>query len=58
MRGNEMRFRAMAQHVSDIVAVLNAEGRIMYSSPSATRSRPRSHNAQGRSSLARSALSC
>ncbi len=37
MRGNEMRFRAMAQHVSDIVAVLNAEGRIVYSSPSATR---------------------
>jgi len=37
MRGNEMRFRAMAQHVSDIVAVLDAEGRIVYSSPSATR---------------------
>ena len=37
MRGNEKRFRAMAQHVSDIVAVLDAEGTLVYSSPSATR---------------------
>ena len=37
MRHNEKRFRAMAQHVSDIVAVLDAEGTLVYSSPSATR---------------------
>jgi diguanylate cyclase (GGDEF)-like protein/PAS domain S-box-containing protein len=37
MRGNEKRFRAMAQHVSDIVAVLDADGTLVYSSPSATR---------------------
>ena len=37
MRSNEKRFRAMAQHVSDIVAVLDAEGTLVYSSPSATR---------------------
>jgi diguanylate cyclase (GGDEF)-like protein/PAS domain S-box-containing protein len=37
MRGSEKRFRAMAQHVSDIVAVLDAEGTLVYSSPSATR---------------------
>ena len=37
MRHNEKRFRAMAQHVSDIVAVLDADGTLVYSSPSATR---------------------
>ena len=37
MRSNEKRFRAMAQHVSDIVVVLDAEGTLVYSSPSATR---------------------
>ena len=37
MRSSARRFRAMAQHVSDIVAVLDAEGTLVYSSPSATR---------------------
>ena len=37
MRGNEKRFRAMAQHVSDIVAVVDAKGSLVYSSPSASR---------------------
>lgn len=34
-RRNEERFRALFQHAPDMVAVLDAEGRIRYSSPSA-----------------------
>jgi diguanylate cyclase (GGDEF)-like protein/PAS domain S-box-containing protein len=37
VRRSEERFRAMAQHASDIVAVLDADGSVQYSSPSASR---------------------
>jgi diguanylate cyclase (GGDEF)-like protein/PAS domain S-box-containing protein len=37
VRRSEERFRAMAQHASDIVAVLDGEGKVLYSSPAASR---------------------
>lgn len=37
LRRSEARFRAIAQHASDIVAILDVEGNVLYSSPSASR---------------------
>jgi diguanylate cyclase (GGDEF)-like protein/PAS domain S-box-containing protein len=37
LRQSEKRFRALAQHTSDIVAILDREGKVLYSSPAASR---------------------
>jgi diguanylate cyclase (GGDEF)-like protein/PAS domain S-box-containing protein len=37
MRRSELRFRALAQHTSDLIAVTNAEGVVLYDSPAGQR---------------------